>query len=220
MAILAALATRRPPAFIRVRTPTGLTTITLRNFESLKTAFSVFCRRDYDTSPDQLSFFLDVGANVGIAAAYFLSRNTGNRIRSFEPDQANLPFLRHNLASFGDRAEIIDAAVGVKAGIATLFRSDDGKYSSLMDQGQTSGEQATEVRAFSDILDQTAGEVWPIVVKIDIEGLEVDLVKSVDFSDYPTVARIIVESTECSALVFRPHLRVVRADYVEDLSFT
>ena len=40
------------PPQVRLRTPTGAVTLHLRNFESLKTAFSVFCRGDYHTETD------------------------------------------------------------------------------------------------------------------------------------------------------------------------
>src|SRR5262245_9632485 len=75
------LISRSAPARIRLRTPTGPVTLHLRNFESLKTAFSVFCREDYRVGAGQALHFVDIGANVGISALYFLTRNACNTVR-------------------------------------------------------------------------------------------------------------------------------------------
>jgi FkbM family methyltransferase len=218
--LLKALASRRAPETVRVTTPIGPVTIALRNLESFKTVFSVFCRGDYASEADRPAGFLDLGANVGVAALYFLSRNPGNRVRCYEPDAANLPFLHRNLAPYGDRVEIVERAVGPEAGTAILFRSEDGKYSSLIEAEGGDARQATEVEAFRDVLAATSALPGPIVVKIDIEGLEPELVRSVDWTDYPQIARVVTESVECSALIARPHERKLRNGYVEDLRFT
>lgn len=219
LSVLVAILRKSVPPSVEVRTPTGIHVIALRNFESLKTTFSIFCRKDYGTTAARPFHFLDVGANIGTAAVYFLSRHPGNTVRCFEPDAANLPFLHRNLAPFGDRATIVEKAVGAEAGAAILFRSEDGKYSSLIDQGQASGTQPTEIVKFESILVEAEGAAQPIVVKVDIEGLEEELVKSVDFSTHPRIVRLIVESTGCSRLVARAHRRTLHADYVEDLAF-
>lgn len=209
----------KAPDTVCVATPTGPVTVALRNAESLKTVFSVFCREDYASPADQPFGFLDLGANIGVAALYFLSRHAGNRIRCYEPDAANLPFLHRNLAPYGSRAEIVEHAVGPDAGTAILFRSEDGKYSSLIEAEGGDAQQATDVDAFRDVLAATRALPAPVVVKIDIEGLEPELVRSVDWGDYPWISRIVTESLECSALIARPHDRKVRNGYVEDLRF-
>ena len=215
--VLRAIASRTPLEDVVVKTPTGPVKLTLRNFESLKTSFSIFCRQDYPTSSAKAVRFLDIGANVGIAAAYFLSRNEGNTIRCYEPDSDNLEYLRKNLAQFGDRAQLVEHAVGPEAGSATLFKSQDGKYTSLLDNNDSAGTDEVTVDAFDSILAEAAKRPGPIVLKIDIEGLEPALVESVNFADYPQVERIIVESLECSQRIARPHQRTVRSGYVEDL---
>lgn len=219
-AAMRAFATGKRPETISVASPTGSVTIALRNGESLKTVFSVFCREDYASPAAPPTGFLDLGANIGVAAVYFLSRNARNRVRCYEPDIANLPFLKRNLAPFGDRAEIIEHAVGPEAGTAILFRSEDGKYSSLIEAEGGDAQQPTEVEAFRDVLSSTQALPTPVTVKIDIEGLEPDLVRSVNWSDYPWISRIVTESLDCSALIARPHDRKIRNGYVEDLHFT
>ena len=105
----------------------------LRNFASLRTFFSISCRGDYATPTDSVFSFLDAGANIGIASVYFLTRNRANRAICFEPDRANQELLKQNLADFADLSEIRVYALATSAGTVSLFRSEDGMYSSLFD---------------------------------------------------------------------------------------
>ena len=217
---LAAIVRGRTLPDVVARTPVGHTRIHLRNYESLKTFFSVFCRRDYFTRPDPPSAFLDVGANVGIASAYFLSRNARNRIICIEPDPANLPYLEKNLLPFAGRSELRVCAVGTSAGQIEFFRSEDGKYSSMIPSSRAKIPVQVECRVFADMLREARNDSLPVVVKLDVEGMELDLVRSVDWQDYPYVRRLISESTECSAVISRAHDRRLRTGYVEDMAFT
>ena len=214
-----AVVRRAAPDFIVVRSPTGPLTISLRNFESLRTLFSIFCRLDYRTSRREVNMFLDVGANIGLASLYFLSRNKSNTVQAFEPDRANLDFLKRNLEIFGTRARISDCALGADSDDTFLYRSEDGKYSSLLRSERATLPQRIVTRAFRDVLAELSGGAVPIAVKLDVEGMETALVRSVRFEDYPQVVRLISESTECASLLSRPHRRILRSGYVEDLRF-
>src|SRR5215469_28982 len=83
---LVGLLRQSTPTSVRVRTPIGEIILKLRNFENFKTLFSIFCRRDYLFSDKTPYLFLDIGANIGLASAYFVSRNATNMVYCFEPD--------------------------------------------------------------------------------------------------------------------------------------
>ncbi len=208
------------PRQVRLRTPTGAVTLHLRNFESLKTAFSVFCRGDYHTETDQPFLFLDVGANVGVSAVYFMTRNAHNTVHCYEPDNANLDFLRRNLDGFGSRATIHRKAVGTAAGSVDLFCSEDGKYSSTLAIDHPVAVQRVVCVAFADVLAAYRGSDRPVIVKLDVEGIERELIAHTDFAAHPHVTRLFCESTDCSPLIARHHVRSLRNGYVEDLRFT
>lgn len=220
LTVVIALLRQTAPPVVRVRTPIGPITLRLRNFENLKTLFSIFCRQDYSV-PDRINYlFLDIGANVGLAGAYFLSRNDRNVVQCFEPDITNLAHLEENLANFPGRASIKDYAVHVSDGVAVLYRSPDGKHSSLHRTDRAWIPQQTVSRKFADILAEAAFVGLPTIIKIDVEGTEGDLVQSVKFEDYPFIRRIIIEANYCSQWITRPHARGLRNGYVEDLTFT
>ncbi|HEU4778887.1 MAG TPA: FkbM family methyltransferase [Steroidobacteraceae bacterium] len=210
---------RSAPASVRLRTPTGTVTLNLRNFESLKTAFSVFCREDYRTETDRSFVFLDVGANVGISAVYFLTRNGRNTVRCYEPDSANLEFLTANLDAFGARATVHAMAVGTTTGTVTLYCSEDGKYTSTLASHHAVVVQRVPCVAFGDVLAALRRCDWPVIVKLDVEGIERELIGYTDFAAHPHVTRLFCESTDCSSLIARRHIRSLRNGYVEDLRF-
>lgn len=213
------LARHRAPETLAVRTPTGTITLTLRNFESLKTLFGVFCRDDYATDSARAFFFFDIGANIGFASAYFLSRNPKNRVCCFEPDETNLPWLNRNLAAFPGRASIVNHAIATTSGETVLYRAETGKHSALHPNEIATVPQKVTSSGFGDVLAAPAPDALPTVVKLDVEGAEEELIKSVQFENYPQLQRLLCESTTCSQLITRPHRRALRNGYIEDLSF-
>lgn len=213
------LLTHRVPETLSVRTPTGVVALSLRNFESLKTLFGIFCREDYATPAEQPLFFYDIGANIGFASVYFLSRNRANHVRCYEPDPTNLAWLRRNLAAFRDRTTIIERAVTTEEGECTFYLADTGKHSTLHpNEVATTPYRVTTMR-----LDRILAEPLPAqlsaVAKIDVEGIEEDLICSVRFEKYPQLQRVLCELTSCSQFVTRPHHRALRNGYIEDLHF-
>jgi FkbM family methyltransferase len=214
-----AVVKKQTPEKIIIRTPIGVVGVSLRNFESLKALFSIFCRRDYRTDGNERYCFIDIGANIGISALYFLSRNHENTVVCYEPDPANLRYLRQNLGPFGARASMEVCGVGVDEGNAVFYRSLDGVHSSLISSEHGVYPEEISLRAFRDVLQAHSAGGRPVVVKLDVEGIEVDLVKCIGFEKYPYVRRLMIESTSCSQWITRPHARLVRSGYIEDLLF-
>ena len=213
-----ALLAGKTPASVGIRTPTGSIQVRLRNYESLKTVFSIFCRLDYLT-PENEQHFIDIGSNIGVSALYFLSRNKNNTIECYEPDDQNLDYLRDNLSTFFQRARIHTLGVGTSSGEIAFFQSDDGKYSSIIKSDKALKPQRITLVAFKDVLSMPVNSSKPTTVKIDVEGIEVDLIKSVDFAIFKNVSRVICESLECADLISKPHNKVIRNGYVEDIAF-
>jgi FkbM family methyltransferase len=204
---------------VEVKTPIGRVCVEMRNFESLRTLFSTFCRRDYLTSIEPAVAIMDCGANIGIASLYFLSRNVNNRVICFEPDRANTDYLKRNLRSYMDRVVIHEVALATEAGSATLFRAEDGKYSSLIASDKADQPDQIMCVKFEDGLREVIAAGLPVVVKLDVEGLEVALVESVEWDNFPEVRAIISESTGCSNVITRQHRRKLHSGFVEHLIF-
>ena len=127
---------------------------------------------------------IDLGANVGVYSRKMAS--VAKRVIAFEPDPWAYAELRTNLADL-DNVTIVNAAAGAYEKKVLLYRhsrfeNDPASYSEassvIADKRSVTEENTVEVRQIDFIryiegLDEEVG-----VLKIDIEGAEVDLLES------------------------------------------
>ncbi len=170
------------PWTITVRTPTGPLPLALPHPHDLRTVNEVFCRRDYGRGKPRI--VVDIGANIGISSAYFLSRRSDSVVYCWEPVPANLLTLRANVERFGKRCVVHENAMSILAGPADFFVEPIGRYSGLADHYIHEGLATTRVRvccdAISAALDEVIGlEGFIDLVKIDTEGNEAALVAAI-----------------------------------------
>src|SRR4051794_30181799 len=125
------------------------------------------------------STVFDVGANAGYFSV--LAADLGaRRVIAFEPNPHLAGLLRKS-ARLNPRAEIEieEAACGVESGSVILHLSDDPRNSGLstVRKGLLADER-TQVAVRTVSLDDYCEErdIWPDVVKIDVEGLEQSVV--------------------------------------------
>src|SRR5687767_2798650 len=85
-----------------LKTPAGPVSPVLYTYYDLLTLNEIFLRRDYPAGPHD-KFILDVGANIGLSALYFLTRHPKSHCVLFEPDPRNIDRLKANLAPFQGR---------------------------------------------------------------------------------------------------------------------
>lgn len=208
--------------FLTLKTPTGPQHIWCRNQETAKTTYSVFAREDYLTDERHWDI-IDIGSNVGVTAVYFLSRNAQNKIYCVEPDPNNLPFLEKNIEVFEGRTFLQKVAVAPKdVGRMTMNLSRDGKYSSLLpikDEGSTITE--VEVVPINTVIEEALSllDAENVMIKIDIEGMEHDVAKAIDFFAFPRIKRLIVEGVGIGEHLSKPCTYHVRNGYVEVIDF-
>jgi FkbM family methyltransferase len=153
-------------------------TPTLYSSDDMLTVNEVFCREDYRVSP-QVGVAVDIGANIGLSALYFLTRGTRSRCYLFEPDLRNSARLDANLADFQGRFTFEEAAVGLESGSVAFSMDPTGRYGRI---GEHADWPQVQVRCIA--INEALGEILRReaaidVVKIDVEGLEVDLVEAI-----------------------------------------
>lgn len=125
------------------------------------------------------SVLYDVGANVGFLAA-LAARLVGpeGAVYAFEPDAANAAMARHNLALNGaDGAVVVCRAVGATSGLSTLQLAAYAGGHALTSAAAPPDQVAAvtvEVVALDDFV-ALPGVRPPDVVKIDVEGAELDV---------------------------------------------
>lgn len=163
------------PYAVRIRTPCGLIRPTLGSFHDLRTVNEIFCREDYPVGPSA-EVIVDIGANIGISALYFLTRNRTSRVYCYEPSPVNLPRLDANTKPYGRRIRIEPLAVSDRSGRMDLNAESIGRYSGLVDIGYTRPLEhvvQVEVIDINRVLETVlAQEAHIDVLKIDTEGTE------------------------------------------------
>jgi FkbM family methyltransferase len=122
---------------------------------------------------------LDVGANVGAYTLMFATwvGETG-RVIAFEPSPDTCEGLRTHvtLNEFDDRVTIVQAAAAAKTGHAEFAVHPSGGASSL---ALSSVPGATHVTVATSTIDDVCREhaLLPAVIKVDVEGAELDVLK-------------------------------------------
>lgn len=117
----------RYPAQITVRTPQGPITLTTYSPDDVQTINEIFLRGDYD-APEDGQVVVDFGSNIGISAAFFLSRRPDAVIYCYEPVPRNVDRLKKNLAQFGSRVTLHETAVGTENGMVQFGWEPTGRY--------------------------------------------------------------------------------------------
>jgi FkbM family methyltransferase len=125
--------------------------------------------------------FFDVGANVGfmtIIAARLVG--PAGRVVAFEPVPENVAAIRENLALNGiDWVDVHETAVARQAGSASLVVSNVSAFSRLTSVPAPSSVRETIEVAVTSIDEFLASNPQraPDVVKIDVEGAELEVIE-------------------------------------------
>lgn len=168
------------PWWAGLRTPTGRIELLVPHSHDVRTVNEIFHRRDYGSGHPEV--VVDVGGNIGISAAFFLSRSRSSRVHVWEPVPHNLETLRVNVAPFGVRCIVHETALAPEAGPASFLMDPVGRYSGLTDYQTTYAGLAVDVEceavgtALRGVL-ETEGRID--LLKIDTEGSEEALLAAI-----------------------------------------
>lgn len=133
----------------------------------------IMCRRVYDIGDTPYKpFFLDCGANIGLAQFFWQQRYGDFESIAWEPDPSVASVLGHNLVEWGIDSEIRQTALSDHEGSARFASSQD-------DSGHiSSGNIASTPRKSEKLIDVALERLSPYLsrrvdlLKIDIEGAE------------------------------------------------
>ncbi|MGX6446633.1 FkbM family methyltransferase [Patulibacter sp. S7RM1-6] len=141
---------------------------------------------------------LDVGASRGQFALHARRRFPGARVVCFEPLPSSQDTLR---AVLGDRVELRPVAVGAATGTATMHVSAADDSSSLLPIGRrqraefpgTHEERRIDVPVVTLSSVLAEGLQGPVLLKIDVQGLELDVLRGAGEALSTAVDAIFVE---------------------------
>jgi FkbM family methyltransferase len=183
------------PHHLKLNTPIGVIGQSLYSRHDLLTVNEIFARLDY-RAESSLGVAVDVGANIGIASSYFLTRNLTSRVYAIEPNPANVVRLRTTLDSYPGRFELLEVAAAEEDGTATFFVEPSGRYGGFT-QGWKSEQITVPTKRFGDILEDVLScESRIDVLKVDTEGSEQALVSSIAPEHLDRIDRIYYETVD------------------------
>lgn len=180
------------PTTVSLKTPLGPLDLNLFSLHDLLTVNEIFCRLDYlSDASDRVC--VDFGSNIGVSAAYFLTRSPHSFVYLFEPLPQNLQRLKINLSPFEARYLLQPVAVALSDGEVEFGWEPTGRYggidrktgSYLRVQCVDSNRVLEEVIAKHGIID---------ILKIDTEALEREFVERMPPQITKCIRKIYVEN--------------------------
>jgi FkbM family methyltransferase len=146
-------------------------------------------------SLNNVKIIVDCGANIGLASAYFLAKYPTSRVIGIEPDPINFILCKQNLNQFGNRVTLLNAAIWKAPGIVFLNENNLGTWASCVSAQMD--ESANRIQAL-DIF--SILELYDIalidILKIDIEGAELDIFSAENLSWLEKVRCVQIETKE------------------------
>lgn len=123
------------------------------------------------------SYFIDVGANIGLMSIPILHSCLDCKVMSFEPSPNALPFLLRTAAEskYSDRWIIVGKAAGEESGETKfhLASPDKGAFDGINDTERVKSEKEIIVTMTTiDAEWESFGKPAVSVIKIDVEGAE------------------------------------------------
>jgi FkbM family methyltransferase len=178
---------------LRYRERIGLSTLLYGAFEAPETELLRALARPGSTA-------VDAGANVGVfTIPLALAVGEAGRVLAFEPSPETVRRLRENVRRNRlENVSVFDSALGAARGTTTLALADDAAYNSTMWSTPSSGASAQVPLERLDDVWATLGRPQVSVLKVDVEGAEVDvLVGAVELLRTSRPA-VLVEAAERS----------------------
>jgi FkbM family methyltransferase len=120
--------------------------------------------------PTEARLILDLGANAGYAAVLYALRHPGAHVVAVEPEPSNVRLIRQNVK--GLDVDVVPAAVWPHAGEVALEDPGKGRWGFRV--REEPGGRAVPAVTVPQLLER-AGAAFADLVKIDIEGAELEL---------------------------------------------
>jgi len=140
-------------------------------------------------SSGSINTFVDVGANLGLYTWAFLSRIPNGQVIAVEPDPASLKLLRNTADRWGRSVEVHPVALFKEEGIRNLSVDRTGGHRSSL----VASNHGEEFLVHTCRLDDIVGERSVGLVKIDVEGAEMDVLSGAQQTIQTSRPCLIVE---------------------------
>lgn len=137
---------------------------------------AIFVEGEYDPLAHiEPAVIVDCGANVGYSSIFFLNKFPNARIVALEPEAKNLELCRANLQPYGERVDVLPAAIwSHETGLAVLDFGNGVEWGARVRECEP-GEAGAVAAIDMTTLMRRHGIEQVDLLKIDIEHAEIDL---------------------------------------------
>jgi len=179
-------------------------TIFVRSPHDYCTFFEIYCREDYKNGQNNVSgAFLDIGANIGIAARYFLEIGNARKVYCFEPNPENWKLFEVNTANYKQQIVFDRRAISLKSGKSKFALENSGRYGYLSNSESLENTITVETVEINVVLeDIILANNLISLLKIDVEGIEQQLVDSISKVNWNGI-RMVAYEKEDQGVVFK-----------------
>ena len=163
------------------------------NREDFSTYYSIWRRKDYNTEILSFDVIFDFGANIGLASLYLSREFPNSKIFAFEPDIDTFKVLQNNISA---RSNIIayNEAIGVDSGELNFYHSESGKTSGLLREFVNDYTNRISKVNVASIRETLLPHVnCNILIKLDIEGLEMEVLEEIEKLNFTKECHIVFE---------------------------
>ena len=136
---------------------------------------------------------LDLGANIGLASAWFLNRFPNSTVFAVEADKSNYAACCENLAAYGTRARVLHGAAWSKHTELTLRRKSCASDNFVQDAAGGNSDEI-QINGYDPLsLIEMSGFAQIDLLKIDIEGAEAEVFSASVSNWLPRVRNLCIE---------------------------
>lgn len=135
---------------------------------------------------------LDIGANVGLFSIWLARRAPGVRVAAFEPFPENYQALVGNLTGWDHRIKAFNLAVGRTSGHGQMLATGGRSLDHRLAFSDSAGAPVVSVISLSDAIRLTGSDTIDLL-KLDVEGAELDILEGADHETLRRIRRIAVE---------------------------
>lgn len=141
---------------------------------------------------------MDLGANIGLATVFFGIKYPGARILAVEPEDNNYAITVANVSALGDRVHTRNAAVWIRDAVINLHTEDEnglslGEWGARVSEQPGASGKTTKCHKLGTLLD-SAGLASVDILKVDIEGAELEVFSNAAEEWLPRINLIIIET--------------------------
>ncbi len=179
-------------------------TVDLEEFYDIETLWQIFCRHVYDVHPSD-RIVIDAGANIGLFACYAASVAPHARIHAVEPFPRTFDRLvdtvRRN--ALGDRVTCHRVALSASAGAQVMSTTAEASQmfhlAGPAETAASPGGVVVHTTTLPALMDAVAAGDHVDLLKMDIEGMEYEVLLSMPVGHLRRIRRVNVEFHQADA---------------------